>query len=299
MKRISFYIFYAFAWLISLLPFWILHGLADFIYFMLYRVFGYRKEVTRNNLRNAFPDKDEKWIRKTSSEFYHNLADIILEDIKVLTIRQKNLAKRYRYINTEVMERVFEQNKSVILACGHCGNWEWMGNTLAPMYKEYKGYAIVKPLANKYFDSFMNGLRNRYLPDSIIYMKDTLRTMVKRKNDISIYAFAADQTPSNPQAAYWGKFMNQDTPFYLGIEKIARTLDLPVIYIDLYREKRGYYVGELSLITDTSKATKEGEITEAYIQKLEEAIRRNPGIWLWSHKRWKHKRVETEKETQT
>lgn len=191
------------------------------------------------------------------------------------------------------MERIFEQNKSVILACGHCGNWEWMGNTLAPQYKEQKGFAIVKPLANKYFDGFMNGLRNRYLPDSIIYMKDTLRTMVKRKNDVSIYAFAADQTPSNPQAAYWGKFMNQDTPFYLGIEKIARTMDMPVIYIDLYREKRGYYVGELSLITDEAKATKEGEITEAYIQKLEEAIRRNPGIWLWSHKRWKHKREQS------
>ncbi len=297
MMRISFYIFYVFAWLISLLPFWALHRFADIIYVILYYLTGYRKQVTRENLRNAFPEKDEKWIKKTSAKFYRNLADIILEDIKVLTYPQRKLAKRYRYVNLEVMENIFKNNKSVILACGHCGNWEWMGNTLAPMYKQYKGYAIVKPLENPYFDGFMNGLRNRYLDDSIIYMKDTLRTMVKRKDQISIYAFAADQTPSNPKAAYWGKFMNQDTPFYLGVEKIARTLDMPVIYIDLYREKRGHYIGELSLITDTSKSTKEGEITEAYIQKLEAAIRRHPSIWLWSHRRWKHKRTITEKKT--
>ncbi len=295
--RITYYIFYGFAWLISLLPFWMLHGLADFIYVLLYYITGYRKKVTNQNLRNAFPDKDEKWIRKTSRKFYRNLADITVEDIKVLTIRQKKLAKRYRYVNTEIMEDIFKQNRSVILACGHCGNWEWMGNTLGPLFINYKGYAIVKPLQNPYFDGFMNGLRNRYIKDSIIYMRDTLRTMVKRKDKVTLYAFAADQTPSNPQAAYWGKFMNQDTPFYLGVEKIARTLDIPVIFIDLYREKRGYYVGELSLITDSSKSTKEGEITEAYMQMLEEAIRRHPGNWLWSHRRWKHKRKQIEKET--
>jgi KDO2-lipid IV(A) lauroyltransferase len=277
------------------MPFWMLRGLADIIYVNLYYVFGYRTEVTKNNLRNAFPGKDEKWINNTAKQFYRNLADIILENIKVMTIRQKTLARHYRYVNTEIMDAIFAQNKSLILAIGHCGNWEWMGNTLGPLYAHVKGYAIVKPLHNKDFDGFMNGLRNRYIKDSIIYMKDTLRKIVQRKNDVSLYAFAADQTPSNPQAAYWTKFLNQDTPFYLGVEKIARTLDLDVIFIDLYREKRNYYVGEVSVITRSAKKTKEGEITEAYISKLEEAIKKRPDNWLWSHRRWKHKR-KTEKE---
>lgn len=292
--RIVYHIFYVFAWLISLLPFWILHGLADVIYVILYYLAGYRKKVTQDNLRRSFPDKDEKWIRATSRRFYRSLADIILEDIKVLTISQKKLARHYRYLNTGIFENIVKQNRSVILAIGHCGNWEWLGNTFGPLYLQYKGFAIVKPLQNKYFDGFINGLRNHFIDDSIIYMKDTLRTMVKRKNDVSIYVFAADQTPSNPQTAYWSEFMNQDTPFYTGIEKIARTLDLSVIFIDLYREKRGYYAGELSLITDSAKSTKENEITEAYIQKLEEAIRKRPHNWLWSHRRWKHKRTETQ-----
>jgi len=294
--RLGYHIFYAFAWLISLLPFWMIYGVSDFIFFMLYHVTGYRKEVTRQNLRNSFPDKGEKWIRDTSRKFYRSLADIILEDIKVLTIRQHKLAKHYRFLNTEIIDNIAGNNKSVIIAIGHCGNWEWMGNTFGPLYKQYKGYAIVKPLNNPHFDDFMNGLRNRYIKDSIIYMKDTLRTMVRRKGIVSIYAFAADQTPSEPKTAYWSDFLHQDTPFYTGVEKIARTLDLGVIFIDLYREKRGYYVGEVSLITNSAKETKENEITEAYISKLEEAISKRPHNWLWSHKRWKHKREQITKE---
>lgn len=294
MMRISYYAFYAFAWLISLMPFRLMYRLSDLIFFLLYYVFRYRVEITRRNLRNSFPGKEEKWIRQTSKKFYRNLADIILEDIKVLTIKQKVLAKHYRYVNTEIIDEFYRQNKSVIIAIGHTGNWEWLGNTLGPAYAHMKGFAIVKPLNNPYFDSFMNGLRNRFIKNSIIYMKDTLRVMVKRKNQASLYVFAADQTPSNPKTAHWEIFMNQDTPFYTGIEKIARTLDLAVIFIDLYREKRGYYTGEISLITDSAKTTKENEITTSYIRILEEAIRKRPDNWLWSHRRWKHKRENKE-----
>lgn len=290
MMRIGFYIFYAIAWMVSLMPFWMMYILSDLIYFLLYHVFAYRKQVTLNNLRNAFPDKDEQWIRKTARKFYRSLSDIMLEDLKVLTISQKKLAGRYRYINTEIMDKIFAQDRSVIIAIGHCGNWEWLGNTMGPMYIHVKGYAIVKPLANKYFDGFMNGLRNRFIEDSIIYMRDTLRVMVSRKNTTSMYVFAADQTPNPVENSYWTNFFNQDTPFYTGIEKLARSLDLGVIFIDLYREKRGYYAGEISLITESAKNTKEHEITNAYIQKLEEAIRKRPHNWLWSHRRWKHKR---------
>ena len=293
MAKIAYYIFYAFAWLVSLMPFWLMYRLSDFLFFLLYYVTGYRKEVTRQNLRNSFPDKDEKWIHNTSRKFYRNLADIILEDIKVLTISQKNLAKHYRYVNTGVLEKIAAEGKSIILALGHCANWEWMGNTLAPLYPQHKAYAIVKPLTNKDFDGFMNGLRNRYIKDSIIYMKDTLRVMAKNKDRVCIYAFAADQTPSNPKTSYWATFMNQDTAFYTGMEKLARTLDVAVIFLDLYREKRGHYVGELTLMTDTPKATAEHEITDDYIKRLEASIRERPDNWLWSHRRWKHKRENT------
>lgn len=289
MMRVAFYIFYAIAWLVSLMPFWMLYGLSDLISFLLYHVVGYRKKVTMENLKNAFPDKDDRWIRNTARKFYSSLSDIILENIKILTIRQKTLAKRYQYNHTEIMDKIFDQEKSLIIAIGHCGNWEWLGNTLGPMYIHVKGYAIVKPLSNKDFDGFMNGLRNRFIKDSIIYMKDTLRVLVKRKDITSLYVFAADQTPA-PETAYWTEFFNQDTPFYTGIEKLARTLDLGVIFIDLYREKRGHYVGDISLITESGKEMKENEITDAYISKLEEAIKKRPHNWLWSHRRWKHKR---------
>jgi len=290
MMRIGFYIFYAIAWMVSLMPFWMMHILSDLIYFLLFHVFAYRKQVTYENLRNAFPEKDEQWIRKTARKFYRHLADIILEDIKVMTISQKSLAKHYRYENLDILEKYLHNGQSVLLACGHCGNWEWMGNTLAPLYPEYDAMAVVKPLSDPHFDAFMNGLRNRYIKNTTMYMKDTLRTMIKMKGRVTIYALAADQTPSNPKTSYWAKFMHQETAFYTGLDKLARSFDMPVIYIDLYREKRGYYIGKLALITDKPKEVTEHGILDDYIVKLEEAIRKRPHNWLWSHRRWKHKR---------
>ena len=48
------------------LPFWILYGLADIAYVVIYYVVGYRKKVVKENLRNSFPEKTDKEIAKFS-----------------------------------------------------------------------------------------------------------------------------------------------------------------------------------------------------------------------------------------
>lgn len=288
--KIGFYIFYAFAWLVSLMPFWLLYVLSDLIYLIIYYIARYRLKVTKSNLKKAFPDQDDKWINSTSRKYYRRLADIILENIKVMHLGNEALKKRFRFTNLDIIEGMLKQNKSVIVSIGHCGNWEWMGNALGLTLTKYKGFAIVKPLSSHQFDSYMNSLRNHFIDDSIIYFKDTARTIVKRKNIPSFYVFASDQTPTKSEIGYWGEFLNQDTPFFTGMEKIARSLDLGVIFIDLYREKRGHYIGDIKLISEGAKSTGENKITIEYVSLLEDAIRERPHNWLWSHRRWKHTR---------
>ncbi len=286
--RIAFYIFYAFGWLLSKLPFRLLYIISDFLYFILYFVVGYRKKVSYENLRKSFPEKNEKWIRATARKYYKNLADLFVETTKLMTISKDKLQKRFKYKNIEIIDEFLKQNKSIIMSIGHCGNWEWMGNTFGPTYPDFKGYAIVKPLNNKYFDGYINGLRSRFSDDSTIYFKETFRQIIKRKDIPTFYVFAADQTPTMSEAGFWGEFFHQETPFFTGIEKIARSLDFGVIFMDIYREKRGHYVGEISIITESAKETEENKITKDYIVKLENAIRKRPDNWLWSHRRWKH-----------
>jgi len=257
---------------------------------MLRDILRYRRKIVYDNLGNSFPEKSETEIRKIANRFYQNLADVILETIKQENLSPHQYRKRFRFSNAEVYENILSKGKSVIVGIGHCGNWEWMGNALG-LIIPVKGYAVVKPLSDPRFDNYITSLRNKTCDDSVIPFKEVFRTLVRLKNQRTITVFAADQTPTRGEINYWTEFLNQDTPFFLGIEKIAKSLDSGVVFLDLQRTGRGYYEGDFQLITDEPKNTKEFEITEKYVYLLQKAIRRHPDNWLWSHRRWKHKRT--------
>lgn len=98
----------------------------------------------------------------------------------------------------------------------------------------------------------------------------------------------ADQNPGNPLSAWWLDFFGRKTPFVKGPEKGAKVNRSPVVLMDYYRLKRGYYKGELHLLTLEPRTMAEGEITKKYVAHLEEQIRKHPDCYLWTHKRWKH-----------
>ena len=120
-------------------------------------------------------------------------------------------------------------------------------------------------------------------------LNELLNEIKSNKNEVNATAFIADQTPS-PEGAYWTTFLNQDTPVFWGTEKIAQKLNYPVVYVTVSRVKRGYYEVNTEYLVKEPKNTKEGEISELHTRKLEQDIIAQPEIWLWSHRRWKHKR---------
>jgi len=283
-----YYLFLATAWFISLLPFKLLHIFSDVLYLIAYYVIGYRKKVVINNLKNAFPKKSDKEIELTAKEFYGNFCDIIVETLKTLTITEKQLRARVKYINIEMLDELHHQNKSVIAVQGHYCNWEWTV-MMGPELTNYKHYAIYQPLSNKFFDRLIFNLRSKF-GTAMIPMKFAYKTMLKNKNKPGFYQFGADQTPPK-NSEFWTSFLNQDTPVFLGIEKIAKAVDIPVVFINVQRTKRGYYEVEFIKLFDNSKETDQYEITEKHVRTLEEIIRARPGNWLWSHRRWKHDRI--------
>ena len=170
---------------------------------------------------------------------------------------------------------------------GHYGNWEWAGNACS-LLTQQQLYVIYHPLTNKNFNNLIVKLRTRF-GTKLYAMKDTMREMIKNRHEINSTAFIADQTPA-PENAYWTTFLNQDTPVFWGTEKIAQKLNLPIVYVTVNRVKRGYYVINSEILITDSKNTSEGEISELHTKKLEKDILAQPEIWLWSHRRWKHKR---------
>ncbi|SHM42924.1 KDO2-lipid IV(A) lauroyltransferase [Chitinophaga jiangningensis] len=243
------------------------------------------------NLRASFPDKSEAELQRIGKDFYRYLCDMFLETFKTLTISREEMVKRCSFTpeTVELFNKLAANNKSAVLVMGHKGNWEWAGNTFSILCKQQL-YVIYHPLGNKRFNDLMIHMRTRF-GTRLIAMQDTFREMVKNRHEVNATAFIADQSPQ-PSTAQWVPFLHQDTPVFKGTEKIAQKMNSPVVYVSVNRVKRGYYTVVATMLVEDPSAAAEGDITVLHTRKLEKDIIEEPATWLWSHRRWKHKRPQ-------
>jgi Kdo2-lipid IVA lauroyltransferase/acyltransferase len=294
--RVIYWLFSAFAWFVSILPGFMLYALSAFAYFILNYLIGYRKAIIRENLRNSFPELTEKEIAAITRTYYQHLADLVIEVIKTPGLRAEQIKNRIRFVNPEVLEKMKAQGNTPIILTAHLGNWEWLGPGLQLNFPDFSGFAVVKPLSNKYFDKYINDLRRLHTNDSIIPFKQTLRYMIKNKDKLALTLIAADQTPHRSEITFHANFLNRETPYFTGFERIAKMLNQAVVFTNVYRIQRGHYEVVFHLITDNPNDTAEFEITLEYIRLLEKSIRERPYNWLWSHRRWKYAPKEDQNE---
>jgi len=277
-----------FIFLIGILPFWLLYLFSDLARFFLQHIFGYRKKVIKNNLKRSFPDKGEKEINTLVSQAYKNLTDVLVEGLKAFTMSKRQIKERHKIINPELLEPYKNSGKSFIATPCHYGNWEW-GSMSPGLQLNYKIIGFYTPLSNPYLDKFIKKNRSR-TGALLASTRQTSKTFDALKNVESVFIMAADQSPSKALKAIWVDFLGQETAFLDGPERHARLRNIPVVFTDIQRVKRGFYELELSFITEDPTITKPTEITKEYARRLEKVIMKNPGNWLWSHKRWKLKK---------
>jgi KDO2-lipid IV(A) lauroyltransferase len=289
MQALGYYFALPFIYFISILPPFIFYRICDLTFVFVYYVTGYRKKIVLQNLRNAFPEKSISEIKNIRKKFYRNFCDVFLETLKQLTMTGRFAMKHCDYDPkaAELFDHYYENKQHIIVVMGHFGNWEWAGATF-PLMRSQHLYAIYRPLSNKYFDRLTLLMRTRF-GTRVIPADNVFREMVARKNEAAATVFIADQTPQ-PENAYWTIFLNQETPVYRGTETIARKLNFPVIYASVRRMKRGHYRVFAEKLFEEPAKTAPGEVTEAHVRILENDIRQHPEFWLWSHRRWKHRK---------
>ena len=277
--------------LLSKLPMGILFAIADFAYLLVYYVVGYRKKVVIENMTKAFPDKDSSEIKALSKAFYRRFADFAMETLKGISISESEINRRVSFRNKEVLIPYYEQGKSVVLASNHQFNWEWA--LLAGCTQlSHKVDGIYQPLTNKAFDRLIFGMRSKF-GGTPIPKKHALRQVIKRKNRQKAVAINGDQTPQKSnQNIYWTTMLHQDTAFYHGVETITQLIESPAFFIYIRRVKRGYYDIEFVPIGMPPYAKGSSTVLENYIKVSEKLIIEDPAGWLWTHRRWKHKKPE-------
>lgn len=288
MKRISYYIFRVFLIILKVIPFFLLYGVSKLLYFFMYYVLKYRRAVVYDNLKNSFTDKSETEIKGISKRFYKHLSEIFVESVKGFSMSEKSFEKRYRITGSEIAEKYLDQGKTVIALASHYGNWEWGIETAARVFK-HKVIALYQPLTNSIIDSYLTEKRRKggmYL----VPVYETRVSFEEAKENPAIIIMAADQSPPNLQKSIWVNFLNRDTACVYGPEYYSRKYNAPLVYFDVQRLRRGYYTLQVRDILENPVESKPGVVTEMYMNTLERIILEKPENWLWSHKRWKHKR---------
>ncbi|WP_298262241.1 lipid A biosynthesis acyltransferase [uncultured Lutibacter sp.] len=288
MNLIVYILVYPIIWLISILPFKILYFISDFLYVIIYYVIGYRKKVVYNNLKLAFPEKTNEEIIQISKKFYSHFVDIFMEMIKSFTISKKALDKHYKYTNLTFLNELYKDGKSVILTGAHYANWEWILG-LDP-YISYKTYGAFTKLNNPYFNKKILKSRSRFGVNLVPTSKTISEIDSNEKNKIqSMYGLLSDQSPQLKKTFYWNHFLGIKVPIHTGTEMLAKKYDMNVVLFETKKIKRGYYETTFSLITNNALKYPNYELTDVFLEKIEQLIRKQPQYYFWTHKRFKHK----------
>ncbi len=269
---------------------WFLYGMTGALNLVLFRIVKYRKDVVIKNLNNSFPDKSEEEKQAIAKKFFKHLSDLIAESIKVFSISSKSAKERMILTNPEIFNQFYDQGRSVLMVGGHYGNWEMFAVAIDDQIK-HRTHAVYTPIKNKFLDEKMRTSRGKFGLKMVSKKeaKPLFESLDTLEEPIAMI-LATDQSPGDPKKAYWMEFLNQDTGVIFGTEKYSKAHNMPVLYGEMTKVKRGHYTLTFEVLFDNPSAEEYGKITEKHTKRLEQTIHKCPELWLWSHKRWKKTR---------
>ena len=287
MQRILFWLIYPLLWGISKLPFPIFYKVSDVICFLVYRVLGYRKKTVRYNLGLAFPEMGATEKKKIEQKFYSHMCDMFLEMIKSISISEEEMRKRFVFKNIDLLQEFENKGESMLIMTGHYASYEWSSSM--QFYTDNTAYGIYKKIKNDHFDALVQRSRARW-NSKLLQNKIAPKVMARNKVEgvIATYLFIADQSPKASKNNHFCPFFDLEVPFFTGAERIAKNLNMPVLFLNVQKTARGFYEATFELISAKPSTVPNYQITDLFATKLEAQIKNAPEFYLWTHKRFKH-----------
>jgi KDO2-lipid IV(A) lauroyltransferase len=266
-----------------------LYRISDATFWLVYRVLRLRRAVVRDNLRRSFPDAGASELARIEERCYRNVCDVAFEWLKLVTMDAAEICDRVR-CDLAIGHELFERRQSAIFVLGHCGNWEWAIPLAVVSFPKALIHVIYHPLRHAGFDALIRSVRGRF-GGLLTPIDQAPRAIVRTRGELAATFLVADQR-AHSRNPYVTQFLGQPTAFLRGPERLARSLAVPVVYVEMTRVARGRYEIRLEWLCEDPGATADGEITERFARRLEQQIRKNPDDWLWLHRRWRDRRAE-------
>lgn len=275
--------------LLSYIPWRVMYGLSDGLFYLLYYMVGYRRKIVRKNLSESFPEKDLSDIKRIEKGFYRFFADMLLESCKLASMSPEEMRKRMKFKNVEAVNAMIRQGKSVSVYLGHYGNWEWVSSMPLWLEKDVEGIQIYHKLRNQTMERLMLHIRER-MGGISVEMHKTARYITELVNNhkVCVIGFIADQSPKKRESRYFLPFLHHKTPVLIGTEKITKHYGFEAFYLHVTRTRRGFYEAEFVQLHENPQLLPGFELTALYFEHLEQAIQQQPELYLWTHQRFKH-----------
>ncbi len=290
----AYYLYSFFLKLLSSIPFRILYVISDCLFYLIYYVARYRRKVVWKNLTESFPGKDLKEIKSIEKKFYRFFTDNLLESCKMTTISQEEIKRRMKFNNMDAFNDDLKAGKSISLYLGHFGNWEWCSSIPLHFIDGITSAQIYHQLRNKNMDRLILHNRER-MGATCIEMRKTARYINEqvKEHRVCVTGFIADQSPRMKDVRYFLPFLNHQVPVLVGTEKLTKHYDFAAWFVRVKRVRRGFYEADVIRMHEDPKTLPDYELTGIYFRMLEEAIQAQPELYLWSHRRFKHAKKQS------
>lgn len=292
-QRICLETLWGFCRLFAWTPYWFRYYVVQPVLVFLLMVIRYRRKVVLANLKNSFPEKSSIELLRIMHLFYRTLSEVAVDTMSMAGITPRRGSDLVHWRDGEEHRRRIAGRDWIAMA-SHYGCWEYF-----PLWcwvdPDQTFMGVYHPLHNPVFERFYHRLR-AVSPSMVpIPMRECVRYYMRhcdeKRSKITI-GLIADQNPPLRPDSHWFRFLNQDTVFFDGAEKLALRFHLPVYFVHVDRLKRGRYEIWFEELYDGESPVAPNEITERYVRRLEEMIQARPELWMWSHRRWKHRRPE-------
>lgn len=284
-----YYILIFFLKLVAYTPSWLQYIFSDILFYPFYYIVRYRRKIVRRNLEESFPEKSKEELIDIEKKFYHFLLDLVFESCKQLVMSPEEQKRRAVFKNMDEVNAVLDRGRSISAFIAHYGNWEWMTSFRYWLTDSADVVQIYHKFKNKAMERVMLQLRNR-LGNISVLRDETVRYIAKasKQERPMIVGFLSDQSPKRRESKFFIPFLNHNVPILTGTEKLTKHFDFSAYYLSARRVRRGYYEYEFSLLCEDTRSLPDYELTRLYFERLEQEIRRQPELYLWSHNRFKY-----------
>ena len=302
-RRVDYFVYLvvrAFVCVLQALPRRLAFAFSEALARLAYRINKRHRLVAAENLRFAFPEKNERQIDALVRDCYRHFCRMLVEMVVLpRVIRVENYLNMIALTNLSSYVRGLLGNRPVLIVIGHHGNWEFAGYALGAM--GFRTFAIARVLDNPYLHDFLNSFRQK-TGQTIIAKKDDFDRLKDALAAGGKVATLADQD-AGPRGVFVN-FFGRLASAHKAVALMAMEFDAVMLVSGVPRVGKGAgptgfdstYQILCEEVIDPREYAGRGDavkaITQRYHDALERIIRRNPEQYFWLHRRWKSRPAE-------